>query len=299
MKIFARNILLLTLLTSASVGRCSATGFPDLYNEINSLDYAKDRSGALRFLAKLDNTNVSSFGAWLRPTDAQQMQLVAMQLFPRFLLSNSGGPAPVVQRLTNGTGDEYGEWLKFFSILPSDEKGLLQMLQDKNLAVRWLGLLKADFLKKGAPTLTKAIGDIAARDPYVIVSGFSAPLTDHPDQIIEGPDSYGFTAPVREKAIKVLKKWGQEVVIDSDAVNRQGMAHLKKLYLESPEQRADVLDDIWRLRNNDKVMYLLENQAPATEEEKKMIEEFKEESKGPRPSSADPRRKRKVLNRSI
>jgi hypothetical protein len=231
-------------------------------------------------LVKLDSTNIWSFGAGLGPTDAQYMQLVSIRACAGFLLSDSGAPDATLQSAFRGSENSYGEWPKILSVLPSDDQGLLQMLQQQKPAVRWLGLHKAAFLRESTPALTKAIEDIARGDPYVIIEFIPAKPTNG---LPPTPDlgNSGFVAPLREKAKEVLKRWGRETALDAAAVDKLGVARLKKLSMESPKHHADVLEAIKLLRGNSNVTQLIQSQVPATAAEQKIIEDFKNAARRP------------------
>lgn len=252
--------------------------FVVFYEKINDALYHKKFEQLLSILSVLDSFHAASFGNGLGPTDKNSFQLIVLQIIQN-LFFDANGELNIPEIKGEITKNEK-EWLEKLSIEPKDSNNVIDLLQNKQVAIRWLGIAKTNYTTPSTK-VAKILQQIVLDDSYVIIAGkpfiISNKINDLPDNGMVGKIESNFSCPLREKAYRVLNKWGYKIDIDTNSINRRGIYYLASLYNNSdnPILKKQIIDTISLFSHNNSAIVLLFSDKTFDKEYQNAIDAFK------------------------
>jgi hypothetical protein len=139
------------------------------------------------------------------------------------------------------TNGQYVAWRSLLLTRPAETNRLVDMLSDKAVAVRRLGIFKADSAPR-SDKLVAALRSVVESDPLVRLRTVPAPHQG----MVDGPDR-DFDAPLRALAAQTLNKWGESANVDTNQVAQEGVRLLVSAYQERTNNRQNIVRTVARL----------------------------------------------------
>jgi len=202
------------------------------YKRLNKATYHKNFQQLLSILSNLDSFNTVRFGGGLGPNDKNSLQLITLQAIQKTFLDKTGKLKDF--NINENFIDNEKKWFQYLSIKPDDYDKVLSLLQNKQVTVRMLGILKAMHSNYNSK-LIKALQYIVKSDQYVIIE-YVYPQGEKKEKNSPprlGGFYNGFSCPLRNAALQVLQKNGIEASVNLHNVNIQGLNYLMNLYKNS------------------------------------------------------------------
>jgi len=252
--------------------------FIAIYEKIDAAAFHKNLRQLLSVLSDLDSFHAVSFGNGLGPQDINSLQLTVLRVVQFYFFDVNGKLKPF--ELKENISDNEKKWLGKISIDPSNSNKVISLLQEEQVAVRWLGIVKASYLTPDA-SVVKILQQIALNDPYVIIACKPFASKDKKNNlpnngIVCGRES-NFSCPLSEKAYSVLNKWGYKIDIDANSINHKGICYLASLYnnSDSPVLKKQIIDSISLFSPNNSAIALLFSDKTFDKEYQNAIDAFK------------------------
>jgi hypothetical protein len=194
-------------------------------------------------------------GSGLGPTDAESLQVTAVEVTARLLTDEHGEiKSQFVDSLNTNCSPDCEKWQSYFRVRPVDTEQIILMLDDKNAAVRWLGIYKSRFAARN-DSLVMKLKNVAQSDPLMRI--VRVPIAQAPGQ---PPvfDAYvnKFAYPIRSQAINALKGMGE--VLPGNTEDGSGeIGFLKSLYMQNTNNGQDVIEAVQMLSPDDPAVVTL------------------------------------------
>ena len=252
--------------------------FVVFYEKIDAAAFHKNLRQLLSVLSDLDAFHAVSFGKGLGPQDKNSLQLTVLQVIQFYFFGVNGKLKPF--ELKEDLSDNEKKWLEKISIDPQNSNKVISLLREEQVAVRWLGIVKASYFTPDV-NVVKILQQIVLCDSYVIIAGkpliISNKINDLPDNGMVGKIESNFSCPLREKAYSVLNKWGYKIDIDTSSINRRGIYYLARLYNNSdnPILKKQIIDAISLFSPNNSAIVLLFSDKAFDKEYQNAIDAFK------------------------
>ena len=235
-----------TIFISLLLGACNYAHSGEIaryYQKMNDLIHEKKNIHMVQFLGELDTQGVWSFGAGLGPTDSQALQLNAIENFEPYLFDEKGNLklSKAEQKILR-TNSNTLKWAEILSFKSDDRKRLLEILNDENPAVRWIGIKKAT-LTRPDETLVGQLQNIAKTDKFVQVQRRQIKTKNN------RPSPPGLTVnelncPLRQFACDALSAWGITCTVDEASVAKRGVEFLAGMYVRNKAVRQSVMEAV-------------------------------------------------------
>ena len=239
----------------------------------------RDLAGLIRLAARTEGSDFWCMCNGLGPTDAASLRIKALELRAKAIFNETGIlGSEVVSALEASPSAREAELLRQLRVDPADTAQMLQLLNDEDPSVRWIGIYKTGFVTESAAPILQKLRAIAAGDRFVLLDERPVPgATPVPRDIQRGETRLEFVAPLRTLANKRLAKWNQAVAEDPGDIARTGLQRLLDDFLAEPKRELEIVYAVERFHPQFSPVAKAEVDAfvPRNADERRAIERFR------------------------
>ncbi len=239
----------------------------------------KDLPGLIRLAARTEGGDFWHMPNGLGPTDAASLRIKALELRAKAIFNETGLLGnEIVSALEASLSAREADLLTQLRVDPADTAQMLQLLNDEDPSVRWIGIYKTRFVAEPAAPILQKLRAVAAGDRFVVLDERPFPgVTPIPEGVHRGETRLEFVAPLRTLVNKRLAKWNQAVPEDPGDIARTGLQRLLDDFLADSKRELEILSAVERFHPQFSPVAKAEVDAfvPRNADERRAIERFR------------------------